>query len=234
MATKPWDSRIAHALVAPLRGTRIHPNHLTTLALLTGVTASALYAWATPTAQNLGAACWILASILDHADGEFARLTGQVSPFGHRYDRASDLIVKLSLFAGMGAGLRHGPLRGWGLPLGVLGGASLVSIFLLRGALERRRGSEAFRQPTAWGFELEDILYAIAPLTWLGLLGPFLVGTAIGTPLFALLCAWRFFRSRAGSKVAVLDHPADAHIRASRGMGQDGGERSTRVGSRQG
>jgi len=42
MATKPWDSRIAHALVRPLRNTRVHPNHLTTVALLTGVGAGAL------------------------------------------------------------------------------------------------------------------------------------------------------------------------------------------------
>src|SRR5215475_3193457 len=126
MPTKPWDSRLAHALILPLRHTRVHPNHVTTLALLVGLGAAALYAIASPWGANLGAACWILACILDHADGELARLTGKVSAFGHRYDRAADLIVKLALFAGMGASLRDSPLHGWGVLLGLLGGTSLV------------------------------------------------------------------------------------------------------------
>lgn len=194
MATKPWDSRIAHTLVLPLRGTRVHPNHITTGVLVVGLGAAALYAVATPAAANLGAFCWVLACVLDHADGELARLTGKTSSFGHAYDRAVDLVVKLALFAGMGASLRHGPLRHWGLPLGVLGGVALVAIFLLRGAMARRRGSGAFRQPRFVGFELEDILYVIAPLTWVGWLGPFLVCTAVGTPLFALWTAWQAWR----------------------------------------
>lgn len=230
MANKPWDSRLAQQLILPLRGTRLHPNHLTTLALLTGLTAAALYARATPASANLGAALWVVASVLDHADGEFARLTGKVSTFGHRYDRSADLIVKLSLFAGMGASLRHGPLQGWGLPLGVLGGCSLVAIFLLRGAMARRRGPVAFAQPRFAGFELEDILYVIAPLTWLGWLGPFLVLVAIGTPLFALWTAWQFLRSgRTG-----LDQSVSARLTADRGMGQDAAGRSPDAGSRGG
>jgi phosphatidylglycerophosphate synthase len=113
MATKPWDSRLARAAILPLCHTRVHPNHVTTVALATGLVAAALYATATRVGADIGAACWVVASILDHADGELARLTGKVSEFGHRYDRAADLIVKLALFAGLGASLRHGPLQRW-------------------------------------------------------------------------------------------------------------------------
>ena len=230
MASKPWDSRLAHQLILPLRDTRVHPNHVTTLALLTGVAAAACYARATPGSANLGAALWIAASILDHADGELARLTGKVSSFGHRYDRAADLIVKLSLFAGMGASLRHGPLRWWGLPLGVLGGCSLVAIFLLRGAMARRRGPVAFEQPRFAGFEIEDILYVIAPLTWLGWLGPFLVAVAIGTPIFALWTARQFVRLGAEG----LDQPFSAGFTAAGGMGKDAARRPPDAGSQGG
>jgi phosphatidylglycerophosphate synthase len=229
MASKPWDSRLAHQLILPLRDTRVHPNHVTTLALLTGVAAAACYARATPASANLGAALWVAASVLDHADGELARLGGKVSSFGHRYDRAADLIVKLSLFAGMGASLRHGPLEWWGLPLGVLGGCSLVAIFLLRGAMARRRGPVAFEQPRLAGVELEDILYVIAPLTWLGWLGPFLVAVAVGTPLFALWTARQYLRTgREG-----LDRQVSARLTAGGGMGKDAG-RSPDAGSRGG
>jgi phosphatidylglycerophosphate synthase len=233
MASKPWDSRLAHALILPLRDTRVHPNAVTTGALGTGIAAAALYAVGTPAAADAGAACWVLASILDHADGELARLTGKVSEFGHRYDRAADLIVKLSLFVGMGASLRHGPLQRWGLPLGVLGGASLVAIFLLRGEMARRRGVGAFKQPLVGGFELEDILYAIAPLTWLGWLGPFLVCTAIGTPLFALWCAWRLWRLSPDDGTGLDPAPA-GRIRPTRGMGQEAGGQSPDVRHRRG
>src|SRR5262249_43409516 len=186
----------------------VHPNAVTTAALLTGVGAAALYAVGTRATADAGAALWVAASVLDHADGELARLTGKVSSFGHRYDRAADLIVKLSLFAGMGASLRHGPLRWWGLPLGVLGGCSLVAIFLLRSAMARRRGPEAFEQPRFAGFEIEDILYVIAPLTWIGGLGPFLAATSIGTPLFALWTARQWVRmGREG-----LDRPVSARL----------------------
>jgi phosphatidylglycerophosphate synthase len=230
MASKPWDSRLAQQLILPLRGIRVHPNHLTTLALLTGLSAAALYARATSASANLGAALWVVASVLDHADGELARLTGKVSSFGHRYDRGADLIVKLSLFAGMGASLRHGPLQGWGLPLGVLGGCSLVTIFLLRGAMARRRGPIAFAQPRFAGFELEDILYVIAPLTWLGWLGPFLVLVAIGTPLFALWTTWQFL----GQGRKGLDQSVSARLTAAGGMREDAAGRSPDAGSRGG
>jgi putative membrane protein len=227
MASKPWDSRLAHALILPLRHTRVHPNHVTTLALLVGLGAAALYATALPWGAYLGAACWILACILDHADGELARLTGKVSVFGHRYDRAADLIVKLALFVGMGASLRNGPLHAWGVLLGLLGGTSLVAIFVSRSTLAQRRGPQALAQPHAWGFEIEDILYLIAPLTWLGLLGPFLVAVAIGTPVFASWLIWRSWT------LAGLDSPATARVRAMR-VGGDAGGSVTDLQSRRG
>jgi phosphatidylglycerophosphate synthase len=232
MATKPWDSRLAHAAILPLCRTRVHPNHITTLALATGLAAATLYATATRVGADIGAVCWLVASILDHADGELARLTGKVSEFGHRYDRAADLIVKLALFAGLGASLRHGPLQHWGLPLGVLGGTSLVAIFVLRGAMARRRGQAAFKQPAFGGFELEDILYVIAPLTWLGWVEPFLVCVAIGTPVFALWCSWQL-RHLVPERASGLDPAAsDGQIDSSRGMGQDAGGQTPDVAAR--
>ena len=44
MATKPWDSRLAHFLVSPLRDTPVHPNLLTTLGLMSGLAAANLLA----------------------------------------------------------------------------------------------------------------------------------------------------------------------------------------------
>src|SRR5262249_47333475 len=60
VATKPYDSRLAHWLVSPLRGTRVHPNFLTTLGLMSGLAAANLLATGRPASMNWGAAVFVL------------------------------------------------------------------------------------------------------------------------------------------------------------------------------
>lgn len=185
--TKTWDSRIARALVLPLRDTAVHPNHLTTLGLVIGLGAASLYASGADRAADLGAFLLVATMIVDHADGELARMTGKTSAFGCSYDRLADLTVKLAIFLGMGVGLRDGPLDLWGPALGISAAVALVTIFNARSALARRRGEqEAFRQPAFAGFEIEDVLYLIAPITWLDALPEFVAAAGIGAPIFAL------------------------------------------------
>jgi phosphatidylglycerophosphate synthase len=184
--TKPWDARLANVLARPLRHTSVHPNHVTTVNFLIGLGAAASYAGGRP---NLGAGLYVTSAILDHADGELARMTGRTSAFGAAYDRATDLIVKIAIFAGMGFGFRHGALGGWAILAGLTAGVAFVSIFMLRSELARREDPAALTQPAAGGFEIEDILYVIAPLTWIGGLQFFVLATAVGAPLFALWTA---------------------------------------------
>jgi len=186
---KAWDSRLAHWLVTPLRDTRVHPNHVTTVGTAVGLSAAALYASGVPALVNLGAGVWVVSAVLDHADGELARMAGKSTAWGAAYDRASDLLVRLALFTAMGVGLRDGAL-GPAAPLcGLAAGVAFVAIFTIRGVIIRRRGRDAVAQPTVGGFEIEDVLYLIAPLTWLGGLETFLVAAGIGAPLYALWAA---------------------------------------------
>jgi phosphatidylglycerophosphate synthase len=184
-----WDSRLARWLVTPLRDTRVHPNHVTTVGTAVGLSAAALYASGVPALVNLGAGVWVVSAVLDHADGELARMAGKSTAWGAAYDRASDLLVRLALFTAMGVGLRDGAL-GPAAPLcGLAAGVAFVAIFTIRGAIIRRRGRDAVAQPTVGGFEIEDVLYLIAPLTWLGGLETFLVAAGIGAPFYALWAA---------------------------------------------
>ena len=223
--TKPWDSRIAAALVRPLRATAVHPNHLTTVGLVTGLVSAGLYARGGG-AADVGGVLLIATMIIDHADGELARTTGKTSAFGHAYDRIVDLVVKLCTFLGMGIGLRTGPLGGWSIVLGGAAGLALLVIFNARSALARRRSpEEAFHQPSFAGFEIEDILYLIAPVTWLGGLSGFLVATGIGAPLFAAWSAFLLWRAvvadRASSPVprAARERVLPAAIRPGLAVG---------------
>lgn len=184
---KPWGSRLAALLVRPLVATRVHPNHLTTLSLLTGLTAAALYGTADRTAANWGAALYLLTNVLDNTDGELARLAGKTSAIGGFYDRLCDLVVRTSLFMGIGLGLRAGPLGNWAPVAGTAAAAAFVVIFVLRSELARHAVVEAMDKPSAGGFDVGDVLNVVAPLTWLGVLEPFLVAAGVGAPLF---CVW--------------------------------------------
>ncbi len=178
----PWDARVARALVRPLRQSAVTPNAITTLTLLLGLLAVGLLTGA-GAAANLGAALFMLACLLDHADGELARLTGRTSTFGHYYDAVADALVMSALFVALGLGQGKAGL-------GLIAGGAVALTVLLRLEHERRAGKAAVAQPNLLGFEPQDLLYLVGPMTWLGGLETFLQLAAIGAPLYALSALW--------------------------------------------
>jgi phosphatidylglycerophosphate synthase len=159
---------------------------VTTLGLVLGLTAAALFADTDPATRNWAAALYVIQMVLDHADGELARLADKTSAFGHQYDRVVNLIVKTAIFVGMGIGMRAEVAGGWTVIAGLAAGTAFATIFGLRTEIGRRRGNAALAQPDLGGFELEDILYLVAPVTWLGYLAPFVLTAGVGAPIFAL------------------------------------------------
>jgi len=200
--TKPLDGRIAARLAAVLAATPITPNQVTTVGLVIGMAAAALYALG-GAAVHVGAALYVAAGLIDHTDGELARLTGRSTAFGQAYDRIVDLCVKSAVFVGMGIGFRDGPLGLVAPLLGLVASLAFLAIFSLRSRLARRVGQVAFAQPAAGPFEIEDILYLVAPLTWCGWVQPFLLAAAVGAPLFALWTMrqlWRVERDQRSNR----------------------------------
>jgi archaetidylinositol phosphate synthase len=193
----PWDQRLAHALMRPLAATRVTPNQITTLSLVVGWVAAWLYA-SGGAAVHMGGLCFMVAFWLDHADGELARMTRRTSGIGHYYDLAAGAAVLIALFIGIGIGLRDGALGAWSIGLGIAAGVATAVIFALRMQLERRAGKAASRQPSLLGFELEDVMYLVGPITWLGLLQPFLIVAGIGAPVFGLIVLWQCRRALVG------------------------------------
>ncbi|MCP5145103.1 MAG: CDP-alcohol phosphatidyltransferase family protein [Gammaproteobacteria bacterium] len=182
---KPWDARLAARLVAAFADTSLQPNHLTAVRLLVGVAAVLLFALGT----HPLAASWVLvlSNFLDHTDGEFARMTGRFSRFGHEFDLFADRVVTVGLFVGIGIGLRQSNL-GWpAIMMGLFAGGAVMCIFRLREHMERLGGKSATRQPQFAGFELEDILYLCPLVVLAGWLPVFLVAATLGAPLACLL-----------------------------------------------
>jgi len=193
----PWDQRLAHTLMRRLCATPITPNQITVLSLAIGWLAAWLYA-AGGAAVHLGGLCFMLSFWLDHADGELARMTGRTSIFGHYFDLAAGGAVLVAVFIGIGIGASAGALGAWSIGLGLGAALATAAIFVLRMELERRAGKAAVRQPNLLGFEIEDMMYLLGPITWLGLLQPFLVLAGIGAPGFALVVLWQRRRLLAG------------------------------------
>lgn len=196
MSRKPWDARLATALVRPLRRTSVSPGHLTTLRLAVGLAAVAAFAVGDPVWGHRGALLFVASNLLDHTDGELARMTGRTSRSGHVYDLAADAAVHALVFTAMGVGSRESALGSWAIPLGVVAGISVAAIFSLRVEIERRIGREGARLPEVGGFEVEDVLYLVPLVTWFEVLVPFLVAAALGAPLFAVWLVWRHGRPR--------------------------------------
>lgn len=197
----PWDQRLVNLLIRPLLSTGITPNVVTSFGLLLGLGACWCYALGGAYA-HLGSVLFIAAYVIDHADGELARLTGRTSAFGHYYDLVVDGIVVAGLCIGIGIGLQDSVLSVPTAWLGAIAGISIALIFVLRFELERQLSKAVTRQPNVWGFEVQDVLYLIGPITWLGWLHPFLVAAAVGAPLYAFWVAWTWlswYRRPAGT-----------------------------------
>jgi len=198
LSQAPLDVLLARRLIAWLPAPPLRPNHITTLGLITGLSSAWLYAGGDPVRANWAGALFMLTLFLDHVDGELARCSGTSSIAGHYYDLAVDLLIKSALFFGIGLGLSRGSLGVTALLLGLVVGASILAIFLLRHLSVRRSGSQALRQPAVPGFEIEDVLYLLGPLTWSGWLQPFLIVAGVGAPVFALWTLWRLLRDSSG------------------------------------
>ncbi len=188
----PWDQRLARGAVKPLARVGVTPNQVTTLSLFLGLAAAGLYGWGN---RDLGAVLFIASTLLDHVDGELARLTGTTSRFGHYYDHVTGGVCYVVLFVGIGIGLRHGDLGGWAILMGILAGIAVSAIFSMRVFMEHDRGDEFLAQPSFAGFEIEDVLYLVGPITWFGALLPFLVAACVGAPIFAAWQVWVFLRA---------------------------------------
>ncbi len=196
MTIRSWDQRLAHILVKPLAATPVHPNHLTGLSFASGLTAAVLFALGGPVLVNWAAGLFMFAVFLDHTDGELARLAGKTSAFGHRFDSIVNASNYTMLFIGIGIGLSAGEMGSGALALGFAAGLSNPVILVLRIGLEGRYGAKAVAHPRYAGFEIEDLIYLIGPITWAGGLEYFFLAYGFGTFGYLAWTLWEAVKPR--------------------------------------
>lgn len=198
MKSTPWDQRAARVLVRPLVRTAIRPNHITFFSLVLALLGAWLIAIGIPSYMNWGAGLFVLARFLDHFDGELARQQGTLSRLGYYFDYFVGGVAHLALFVAMGFAFRNSMLGDWSLVLGFLGALSALISMVANVKIDKlmfdEDSGDAVGYPGMLGFELEDGIYLVAPITWLGWLLPFVVASGIGATVYCLWTLYSLFR----------------------------------------
>ncbi|MDN5872947.1 MAG: CDP-alcohol phosphatidyltransferase family protein [Sinobacteraceae bacterium] len=211
LARRPWDARLAQALVRPLLGTWVRPNHLTFLRLFVGLAGIVLIARGSYASTNVGMGLVVVANFLDHADGALARMGNHASRFGHLLDLVVDALITVLLFVAMGVAAMSSPLGKWAVVLGLVAGVAVSAIFYMRMQIEDQRGKVGTKQPQWGGFEIEDVLYLLPLVSLFEVIAGFVLVAAIGASIF-VLWVLRDYLSACGNSFAASSRPeADRH-----------------------
>lgn len=190
MGQTTWVHRGARMVMRPLARTRVTPNQVTTVRLLTGIAAAAAFAMGERSWDIVGGTVFVLSAFLDRADGELARLTGRTSIGGDRYDLLCDAASNMMAFTAIGIGLARGPLGLAAVALGLVSAIAIATGMWIADRLNHA-GDEVIGTST---FDPDDALFIVGPAAWFGALDILLVAGAIGAPIFCLYAASRYRR----------------------------------------
>tara|TARA_E500000331_G_scaffold330156_1_gene351424 strand:+ start:646 stop:1272 length:627 start_codon:yes stop_codon:yes gene_type:complete len=183
------DQRIAKFAARGLARLPVTPNMVTGTSIMVGFLAAGLFAQG-GTVAYWGAGVFVVVVWMDHVDGELARQTGTTSEFGHYFDHVAAMLNYVMMFVGAGSGLSEEILGISGLLLGIGAGIGVAAIMSVRVYAEERISRSFVKQTVRAGFEIEDVLYIVAPITWFGGLDYFILLAGIGAPLFLLYVIW--------------------------------------------
>jgi phosphatidylglycerophosphate synthase len=103
----------------------VAPNPITVISGVVGLAAAASMALGDATTLVIGLLLYLLAVVLDHADGEVARLTLTESAIGEWLDIVMDTLVHIALVLALGVAAER--VTGAGLAAGVVGAVGVVA-----------------------------------------------------------------------------------------------------------
>jgi len=178
--------------VKPLVKTPITPNQITTVRLITGVSAALFFAMGEDSFTTIGAGVFILSLLLDRADGVLARLTGKMSISGHKYDLIADAVSNALAFIGIGVGLRHSQLGDLAIPLGFVAGLAVTTVFFLVMNAEARKGNRVAELKSSAGFDLDDAMLLVPVAMMLDFCNELIIVAAFGASVFAIFFFFKF------------------------------------------
>lgn len=168
----------------------VTPDMLTTLRLLTGLSAAICFARAGGM-LSAGVGLAFLSAILDRADGELARQSGRSSRNGPRFDLLADCVATMAIFIGLGAGLvvPVGFPDWTGLLLGVSGAISVALIFVSLNGVQMESAKPIGRADASALVDPDDIMLVLPFIIWLGGGSWIVLLSGLVTPVVAIAVA---------------------------------------------
>jgi phosphatidylglycerophosphate synthase len=112
--------RLGYVVAHAARTARLSPNAVSILAGLIGAAGGALIAW--PHLALFGVALLVLHGIVDSADGQLARMTGQSSELGRILDGVSGYVTHIALYLAIVSVVRRGDGSWWVLGMATASG----------------------------------------------------------------------------------------------------------------
>lgn len=161
----------------------IGPNAVTLASLVVGLAAVAAFWLGTPATALAGLALYAAAVVLDHADGEVARVTLTESPAGGRLDVVVDTTIHAALVLALGL-VAQRLSGGWGALAGAVAAAGVVgSAVVTTGSpalAGRGVGTAIEALSNRDGFYAMLLLFVAALALWPAALTPLMVFVAAG------------------------------------------------------
>ena len=201
---KKIDEKLAEKAVKYLIKTSITPNQITTFSLLLAAFAAVFFSFGIYFFAVIGSLLFIFAKFLDHVDGQLARELKKETKFGWYYDSFVDTLTYILMFVGISAGIPPGTfeikffsiidldLQNYLLFSAIV--ASILNTFL--GIIHKFKTSKDFYGfPETDKVALEDGIYLIGPITWIGLINLFFLISTIGSVVFVIYNIKRYVKS---------------------------------------
>ena len=201
---KKIDEKIAAKVVKYIAQTTITPNQVSTFSLLLAAFAAVFFSFGVYFFSVIGSILFIFSKFLDHVDGQLARELKKETKFGWYYDSFVDTATYVLMFVGISAGIPPGTfeinffsivdldLQNFLLFSAII--ASILNTFL--GIIHKFKTSKDFYGfPETDKVALEDGIYLIGPITWIGFINFFFLAASIGSVIFVIYNIKRFVKS---------------------------------------
>jgi phosphatidylglycerophosphate synthase len=184
------DRRVSRLVSKRLAHTRIAPNQITLTGVTIGLIGAVLLSRPGYWPPLIGSLLFLFFAVMDGVDGEVSRLRLLDSRFGYYLDMITDNIVNVAIFSGIALGLYHDTGDGIYLKilLVLLGGFGLCAISVYFNILRRSRDELKQSSKITRFMALltnSDFAYVVVVSALIHRLNWFLIGTTVGTYLFA-------------------------------------------------
>jgi len=191
-----WDEIIAQKIAAALYSLPIYSSHVTVFSVVLALLSGSLFATGNPWSSGLAALLFMFVLLLEHVAGELAKIKAGVSSLGYYLAWFANTFSYVCLFISLAVGFRdvlHPALLLTITSLAV--SACLVNTVIGIYQQRLKRAVVAASFPTYAGFGIDDGIYLIGPITWLGFLFHFFILCAVGAVVYSGIVVARFIRS---------------------------------------